>query len=419
MLGWGRIAQLCLVNAAIGAMAALPINLFNRLMTVELALPALLPGLLVALHYAVQVSRPLWGHRSDRGGRRTPFVIGGMAVLVTGVVAAAWAVSLAEVSLVAALAVWIGAYVAIGVGIGAAGTSFLALLAAGAADRRKGAAATLAWLFLILGAVVGTIGTGILIEPYSVDRLMVVVPAVSGTALVLTMLATLGVERRLTAPTPARRPPPTLREALSDAWADSGARRFTGFVFLSILAFYLSELILEPFAGHVHGLPPEASTKISGGKDGAALLGMLAAGGLSMMRLGGLRFWAITGCVISALGLVLLGAGLPLIPATLTLGLGNGLFVVGAIGSMMRMAAADPEATGTRMGVFGAAQAIAAGLAGLIATGSLDLARLVLPDAAAYGTLFAAEAVLFLAAAWVAVHILAPAPPRAAAIPGE
>jgi BCD family chlorophyll transporter-like MFS transporter len=28
-----------------------PVNLFNRLMTVELAWPAILPGLLVALHY--------------------------------------------------------------------------------------------------------------------------------------------------------------------------------------------------------------------------------------------------------------------------------------------------------------------------------------------------------------------------------
>ena len=57
-LGWGGIARLCLTNMAIGALAALPVNLFNRLMTVELAWPAILPGLLVALHYGVQLTRP-------------------------------------------------------------------------------------------------------------------------------------------------------------------------------------------------------------------------------------------------------------------------------------------------------------------------------------------------------------------------
>lgn len=70
--GWGMLLRLCLVNAAIGGLAALPVNLFNRLMTVELALPALLPGLLVALHYGVQLTRPVWGHRSDVKGGRTP-----------------------------------------------------------------------------------------------------------------------------------------------------------------------------------------------------------------------------------------------------------------------------------------------------------------------------------------------------------
>ena len=58
------------------------------------------------------------------------------------------------------------------------------------------------------------------------------------------------------------------------------------------------------------------------------------------------------------------------------------------------------------MGVFGAAQAIAAGLAGLIATGTLDLARLVLPDATAYATVFTLEAALFLAAAFVAARVM-------------
>ena len=121
-LGWGGLARLCLANAAIGGLSALPVNLFNRLMTVELALPALLPGLLVALHYGVQLSRPVWGHRSDTKGGRTPFILIGIALVALGVLATAWGIGLAETSKPLALAVWVLAYGAIGIGIGAAGT---------------------------------------------------------------------------------------------------------------------------------------------------------------------------------------------------------------------------------------------------------------------------------------------------------
>jgi BCD family chlorophyll transporter-like MFS transporter len=402
---------------AIGGLAALPVNLFNRLMTVELALPALLPGLLVALHYGVQLSRPIWGHRSDTKGGRTPFIIGGIAVVGLGIVLAAIGIKFGETSITTALAFWFVAYCAIGVGIGAAGTSFLALLAVAAPAERKGAAATLAWLFLIAGAIMASIGTGIALEPYSPDRLIIVVSVVSMMAIGLSIVATVGVEGNL-GPAPAPQNA-KLDEALRTVWADPSARRFTGFVFLSIFAFYLSELIFEPFAGHVHGLGPEDSTKLSGGKDGAALLGMIAAGLLSTLGYGTLRFWAVTGCLISAMGLLGLGGGFPLIPSTVALGLGNGLFVVGAVGSMMTLAANHERETGTRMGVFGAAQAIAAGLAGLMATATLDIARMFLSDAAAYGAVFTIEAVLFLFAALMALQILETRRAPTALQPGE
>jgi BCD family chlorophyll transporter-like MFS transporter len=110
-----------------------------------------------------------------------------------------------------------------------------------------------------------------------------------------------------------------------------------------------------------------------------------------------------------------------LVPSTVVLGLGNGLFVVGAVGSMMQLAAARAKATGLRMGVFGAAQAIAAGLAGLVATGMLDLTRMILPDAAAYASVFTLEAVLFLVAAVVAARVMRAASDMSDAtlVPGE
>ena len=71
-LGWPGIIRLGLVQTALGAVVVLTTSTINRVMVVELALPAMLPGMLVALHYVIQVLRPRLGYGSDLGGRRTP-----------------------------------------------------------------------------------------------------------------------------------------------------------------------------------------------------------------------------------------------------------------------------------------------------------------------------------------------------------
>ena len=85
IFGWTDIMRLGLVQACLGSIVVLMTSTLNRIMVVELALPALLPGALVALHYLVQVSRPRMGHGSDQGSRRTPWIMGGMATLAEGI----------------------------------------------------------------------------------------------------------------------------------------------------------------------------------------------------------------------------------------------------------------------------------------------------------------------------------------------
>ena len=93
-LGWLGIVRLGLVQTALGAIVVLTTSTMNRVMVVELALPAMLPGALVALHYAVQMLRPRLGYGSDVGGRRTPWIIGGMALLALGGLGASTATAL-------------------------------------------------------------------------------------------------------------------------------------------------------------------------------------------------------------------------------------------------------------------------------------------------------------------------------------
>jgi BCD family chlorophyll transporter-like MFS transporter len=80
---------------------------------------------------------------------------------------------------------------------------------------------------------------------------------------------------------------------------------------------------------------------------------------------------------------------------------------VAAIGSMMGLVGRGRERReGTRMGLWGAAQAVAFGIGGIAATGAIDLAR-VFTDSlpAAYGSVFVAEAALFVLATAYAVRL--------------
>jgi MFS transporter, BCD family, chlorophyll transporter len=128
-LSWFDIVRMGLVQTALGSIVVLTTSTLNRVMVVELALPAILPGLLVGLHYAIQILRPKWGHGSDSGQRRTPWIIGGIAVLALGGFLASVAVALMTVNLMAGIALAVLAFALIGVGVGASGTSLLAMLA--------------------------------------------------------------------------------------------------------------------------------------------------------------------------------------------------------------------------------------------------------------------------------------------------
>lgn len=412
-LGWLQIFRLGLVQLCIGAVVVLTTSTLNRLMVVELALPAVLPGALVALHYGLQIARPAWGLRSDTKGNRTFFVILGMAVLALGAFLAAVAVVLFPLAWGQALLLSIFAYVLIGFGVGASGTSLLALLASATEPRRRAAAATITWLLMIFGIAVTAGTVGHFLDPYSPERLLWIVAIVTLGAVVLTTLAVWGIERRLDHPVPEDTPP-RLLEGLREVWAEPQARAFTFFLFLSMTAYFLQELILEPYAGLVFGFTAGETTKLSGMQNGGVFFGMLTVGlALSGLKIGTLRGWVVAGCLGSSAALaaiVVLGhlPGAALIPAVIGLGFFNGIFAVAAIGAMMALAGEGRSSReGTRMGLWGAAQAIAAGFGGLLGAGAADLMRFFLPDATAFGLVFGAQALLFIVAAVMATGVVA------------
>jgi MFS transporter, BCD family, chlorophyll transporter len=417
--GWVQIIRLGMVQASLGAIVVLMTSTLNRIMVVELMLPAILPGALVALHYMVQISRPRMGHGSDQGARRTPWIIGGMTLLSMGALCATAATLWMTNSPVLGIILAIAGFVMIGLGVGAAGTSLLVLLAMRVQSEKRAAAATTVWLMMIVGFAVTAGCAGQLLDPYTPTRLLGVTLTVCTGAMIITLIALFRLEHdpgdEIIEPEASQIVP--FRTALADVWRETAARQFTIFIFISMLAYSAQDLILEPFAGTVFGFTPGESTSLSGVQHGGVLVGMLLVALVGSKfahgRAGSLRLWCVGGCIASAVALAGLavaghvGPPWPLKANVFLMGVANGAFSIAAIGQMMRLATEGRSAReGVRMGLWGAAQAIAFGFGGLLGTAASDLSHWLLPSSGvAYGTVFAGEALLFIASALLASRI--------------
>jgi BCD family chlorophyll transporter-like MFS transporter len=273
---------------------------------------------------------------------------------------------------------------------------------------------------MVAGIALSAGVAGSLLHPFSLPRLALVASGVVLCAFTLSLLALVRLEKPpLAAPRQAAGVP--FAEALREVRADRQAMRFTAFVFLSMLAYSMQDLILEPFAGLVFGAAPGESTSLAGIQHGGILAGMLLSGCLAgpWQRRGGppLLWWTCAGCAGSAAALAGLamaatsGPPWPLTANVFLLGLMNGVFAASAIAAMMELAGrGGPDRAGVRMGVWGAAQALAFGTGGLIGALATDAARaLIGSDGPAFALTFGAEALLFLAAAQFALRLPASA----------
>jgi MFS transporter, BCD family, chlorophyll transporter len=416
-LGWLGIIRMGLVQTALGAIIVLTTSTINRVMAVELALPAMLPGALLAWHYGLQILRPRWGHGSDNGRRATPIIIIGMAILALGGALSALGTALIAESFTLGLILSIIAFTLIGFGVGAAGTSLLVLLAKSVAKERRIAAATIVWLMMIAGFAITAKTAGYFLEPFSMTRLVTVTSMVSLIAFTLALVAVLGIENQAhpAAAATARTP---FRKAVAAVWAEPKARLFSIFIFVSMLGFSAQDLILEPFAGIAFKMSAGQTTSLSGSHHGGVFFGMVAVALVSSFgknRYGSPKAWTIAGCIASAVAAMGLIAGAsagqdwPIGANVAALGVANGIYAAAAIGSMMALShEGGAGRAGTRMGVWGAAQAIAFGIGGSAGAAGADILRwLGAAPVTAYSMVFMVEAVLFIAAAALAVKVAA------------
>ncbi len=423
LFGWLRIARLGLIQACMGAVVVVTTSTLNRIMVVELALPAMLPGFLVGFHYLVQMVRPRMGFGADQGRRCTPWMLGGMFVLALGGFLASLATVWMGQALSQGVALAVLAFTLIGLGVSACGTSLLVLMSKRVAEARRAPAATVVWMMMIVGFAVTAITVGKLLDPYSPARLLEISGGLSVLVVLIAWACLWNLEGQV-APVGSAAPEqvaPEKKQAfkptLQRVWAEPQAKAFTVFVFISMLAYSAQDLVLEPFAGALFGLTPGETTQLSGLHHSAVLCGMLAVAlvgsGRVAGRLGAIQSWMVGGCLVSALamlGLCMAAAGgppWPLQPNVFLLGVANGVFSIAAIATMMRLATQGGEQhAGTRMGLWGAAQAIAFGVGGLLGTVASDLAHYLMGQSgSAYASVFGFESAMFVVAAVCAVWV--------------
>jgi MFS transporter, BCD family, chlorophyll transporter len=432
-LGSLGVLRLGLVQASIGSIVVLVVSTLNRVMVVEYAWPALLPGSLVALHYAVQLTRTRYGYRADRGGRATPRILRGMAVLAAGGLLCA----VATVSLAAhpifAVALGALAYTLVGLGVGAAGTSLLILASARTDPHRRAGAATSMWILMIAGFAVTSSVVGHFLDPFSPRRLLLISAVVVLSAFCISVGAVFRVEdnpRGMTHIEARRaRARAGFGASLRAAWCEPHIRNFTWFVLLSMLAYSAQELLLEPFAGLVFSMTLGASAKLSGLWHASMLAGMI---GLGLVCRGRRHDAALQFCTFASSGAcavavaslafaALVGPRWPLPASVVALGVANGVFAVSAVASMMTLAhRGGSESAGLRMGLWGAAQAVGFAVGGLLATSILDASRHLLGSpSAAFAVVFGMESAMFLVAGMFAARVAARSPAEPARVAVE
>lgn len=371
-----RLIRLSLFQVSVGMAMVLLTGTLNRVMIVELGVPASVVAFMVALPIIFAPARALIGYRSDTyrsflGWRRVPFIwmgtmlqFGGFAIMpfallvLTGQGAAATPYA-GEIG--AALA-----FLLVGAGLHTTQTAGLALACELAPEHTRPRVVALLYVMLLVGMLVSALFFSAVLADFSHLRLIQVVQGAAVITVVLNLIALWKQEGRNPSRTAHDRARPSFGQAWSAFAGSPRAKRMLVAVGLGTAAFSMQDVLLEPYGGQVLHLGVGATTMLTALLAGGTIAGLaLAARGLSAgfdpCRLA--AFGALAG--LPAFALIILSA--PLESAmvfrvgTTMIGFGGGLFAVGMLTAAMDLAR-DSD-SGIALGAWGAVQATAMGLA--------------------------------------------------------
>jgi BCD family chlorophyll transporter-like MFS transporter len=372
-LPMARLLRLSLFQVVIGMVTALLVGTLNRVMIVELQVPAWWVALAVAIPMVFAPLRTLIGYRSDThpsalGLRRIPYLWMGTLLLFGGLSIMPFALLLLSEAEHANL--WLGqlgaglAFVLVGAGIQVTQTAGMALAHDLATEEKRPRVVALLYSMLLLGMIGSSAVFGLVLDHFSPQKLIQVV---QGCALLVAILNLASLWKQ-----EARQAKRGRREAggFASSWRELMAqpqmRRFLWTLALGTFAFNMQDIVLEPYAAEILKLDVGMTSALTALSAGGALLAFMLSsrwlsGGLHACRLAslgvvlGLPAFAmvIFSGPLEAAWLFRLGVGL--------IGFSGGLFSVGMLVTAMGMG--DARLGGLVVGTWGAVQATSAGAA--------------------------------------------------------
>jgi MFS transporter, BCD family, chlorophyll transporter len=374
----GQLWRLALFQVSVGMAQVLLLGTLNRVMIVELSVPAMVVALMISIPVLVAPFRALLGHRSDTyrsalGWKRIPYLwfgslwqMGGLAVMPFALIVLsgdqykgpAWA---GEV--LAALA-----FLMAGLGMHMVQTAGLALAADRATDDTRPRVVAMLYILYLSGMGLSALLVGWLLRDYEPILLVQVVQGCGAATLILNVIA-FWKQERVRPMSKAERDAP--RPAFGDAWKQlmqqDGARRLLVVVFLGTLAFNMQDVLLEPYGGQVLGLSVSATTMLTALWSLGALCGFLWATrrlshGADPFRQSSIGLLIGIAAFCAVIFASPLGSTTMFYTGAFAIGLGNGIFGLSTLNAAMARAQGTAGA-GITLGAWGSAQATAGGLA--------------------------------------------------------
>jgi BCD family chlorophyll transporter-like MFS transporter len=380
----GRLLRLSLFQVSVGMALVLLVGTLNRVMIVELGVPAAVVGLMLALPLLFAPFRALVGFRSDvhrcaLGWRRVPFIWKGTLLQFGGFAIMPFALLvLAGKGQAAQAPAWIGqaaaatAFLLVGAGVHVVQTAGLALATDLAAPESRPRVVGLMYVMLLLGMLGSALLFGAVLSPFNPARLVAVV---QGTAVLTVALNGIALWQQETRRPVRSAAPASADPGFAESWAafragDGAMRRLT-VVGIGTMAFGMADILLEPFGGQVLGLDVAATTRLTAL---LALGGLLGFGHASRVlgRGGDPQRMTLQGALIGVPAFLLVIASAPAAATGLFL-VGN--FLIGFGGAVFghatltaTMNRAPLGQAGLALGAWGAVQATAAGIAVALAS---------------------------------------------------
>jgi BCD family chlorophyll transporter-like MFS transporter len=418
-----RLLRLSLFQVSVGMALVLLVGTLNRVMIVELDVPASLVGIMLALPLVFAPFRALIGFRSDNhrcalGWRRVPFIWRGTLLQFGGFAIMPFALLvLAGKGESGMLPVWIGqvsaaiAFLLVGAGVHTVQTAGLALATDLTPTESHPKVVGLMYLMLLVGMIASALLFGLALTDFTPGRLVQVIQTAALVTLILNGTAMWKQEsRRRMREDSVAAPEPSFRDSWLQFCSGDHAVRRLAIVGLGTMAFGMADILLEPYGGQVLQLSVSATTQLTalfafGGLVGFAFAAHVVGRGTDPYVI------ARNGALIGLPSFLLIMSAAPLslpllfLVGNFLIGFGGALFAHGTLTATMNRA---PKAqAGLALGAWGAVQATAAGV-GMALSGTIrDLVDAwwpgdaylpdVLQSASGYIAVYGIEMVLLVA----------------------